>query len=113
MWKLSGLNKIENLVTGTATFNEVNMQDYEKKVTRYLWDHEDNHVMYRVTPYYVDDELVCRGVLMEAYSVEDDGALEFCIFVYNAEPGALIDYKTGDYMENAENMTEERPEEQK
>lgn len=113
MWKLSGLNKIENLVTGTATFNEVNMQDYEKKVTRYLWNHEDNHVMYRVTPYYVDDELVCRGVLMEAYSVEDDGALEFCIFVYNAEPGALIDYKTGDYMENAENMTEERPEEQK
>ncbi len=61
----------------------------------------------------MDDELVCRGVLMEAYSVEDDGALEFCIFVYNAEPGALIDYKTGDYMENAENMTEERPEEQK
>lgn len=113
MWKLSGLNKIENLVTGTATFNEVNMQDYEKKVTRYLWDHEDNHVMYRVTPYYVDDELICRGVLMEAYSVEDDGALEFCIFVYNAEPGASIDYKTGDYMENAENMTEERPEEMK
>lgn len=112
MWKLSGLNKIENLVTGTATFNEINMQDYEKKVTRYLWDHEDNHVMYRVTPMYKEDELICRGVLMEAYSVEDDGELEFCIFVYNAEPGAAIDYATGDYMENAENMTEERPEQQ-
>lgn len=112
MWKLTGLNKIENLVTGTATFNEKNMQDHEKKVTRYLWDNEDNHVMYRVTPLFIGTELVCRGVLMEAYSVEDDGELEFCVFVYNAEPGALIDYATGDYLENAENMTTERPEQQ-
>ena len=112
MWKLTGLNELENLVTGTATFNEKNMQDYEKKVTRYLWDHPDNHVMYRVTPLFKDDELVCRGVLMEAYSVEDDGKLEFCVFVYNAEPGAEIDYLTGDYMENAENMTQDRPEQQ-
>lgn len=112
MWKLTGLNQIENLVTGTATFNEINMQDYEKKVTRYLWDHPGNHVMYRVTPFFRDEELVCRGVLMEAYSVEDEGALSYCVFVYNAEPDAEIDYKTGDYMENAENMTQDRKEEQ-
>lgn len=112
MWKLTGLNEIENLVTGTATFNEDNMQNYEKKVTRYLWDHPDNHVMYRVTPLFKGTELVCRGVLMEAYSVEDQGELEFCVFVYNAEPGAVIDYETGDYMEDAENMTPGRPEEQ-
>ena len=112
MWKLTGLNELENLVTGTPTFNEKYMQDYEKQVTRYLWDHPDNHVMYRVTPLFKGTELVCRGVLMEAYSVEDQGELEFCVFVYNAEPGATIDYATGDYMENAENMTEERPEQQ-
>lgn len=110
MWKLTGNNQIENLVTGTAEFNEKNMQDYEKKVTRYLWDHEENHVMYRVTPLFKGTELVCRGVLMEAYSVEDQGKLEFCVFVYNAEPGAVIDYQTGDYMEDAENLTQERPE---
>ena len=98
MWKLSGINDLRNLVTGTATFNEENMQDYEKKVTAYLWDHEDNHVMYRVTPVYRGDELICRGVLMEAYSVEDHGKLEYCVFVYNAEPGATIDYLTGDFM---------------
>ena len=68
--------------------------------------------MYRVTPLFKDSELVCRGVLMEAYSVEDEGELEFCVFVYNAESDAVIDYATGDYMENAENMTEERPEQQ-
>lgn len=112
MWKLSGINTIENLVTGTATFNGDNMQDFEKKVTRYLWDHPGNHVMYRVSPLFLDKELVCRGVLMEAYSVEDEGALSFCVFVYNAEPGALIDYETGDYMEDAENLTTERAEEQ-
>lgn len=98
MWKLSGINDLRNLVTGTATFNEENMQDYEKKVTAYLWDHEKNHVMYRVTPVYYEDELICRGVLMEAYSVEDHGKLEYCVFVYNAEPGATIDYLTGDFM---------------
>ena len=98
MWKLSGINDLRNLVTGTATFNEDNMQDYEKKVTAYLWDHDRNHVMYRVTPVYRGDELLCRGVLMEAYSVEDNGKLEYCVFVYNAEPGATIDYLTGDFM---------------
>lgn len=98
MWKLSGINDLRNLVTGTATFNEENMQDYEKKVTAYLWDHDNNHVMYRVTPVYKGSELLCRGVLMEAYSVEDNGRLEYCVFVYNAEPGAVIDYATGDFM---------------
>ena len=98
MWKLSGINDLRNLVTGTATFNEDNMQDYEKKVTAYLWNHDNNHVMYRVTPVYKGDELLCRGVLMEAYSVEDHGKLEYCVFVYNAEPGATIDYLTGDFM---------------
>lgn len=97
MWKLSGINDLRNLVTGTATFNEFNMQDYEKKVTAYLWDNEYNHVMYRVTPVYNSDELLCRGVLMEAKSVEDDGDLEYCVFVYNAEPGVTIDYRTGDF----------------
>ena len=98
MWKLSGINDLRNLVAGTATFNEINMQDHEKMVTAYLWDHKKNHVMYRVTPVYQGDELICRGVLMEAYSVEDYGKLEYCVFVYNAEPGATIDYKTGDFM---------------
>lgn len=110
MWKLSGLDDIRNLVTGTATFNGTNMLEYEEQVTRYLWDHPDNHVMYRVSPYYVGDELVCRGVLMEAYSIEDEGDFSYCVFIYNVEPGAVIDYATGDYMEDAENMTEERSE---
>lgn len=34
---------------------------------------------------------------MEAESVEDKGeGVEFCVFVYNAQPGVTIDYATGD-----------------
>ena len=53
--------------------------------------------MYRVTPIFDGDNLVADGVLMEAYSVEDEGkGIEFCVFVYNVQPGIEIDYATGD-----------------
>jgi len=98
MWKLSGNSDESNFVTGTIHFNEDVMQDFERQVTAYLWDNESNHVMYRVTPLFYDREVLCRGVLMEAYSVEDKGKLSFCVFVYNAEPGIYIDYLSGDYV---------------
>ena len=56
-----------------------------------------NHVMYRVTPIYNGLDYVAQGVLMEAYSVEDDGkGVCFNVYVYNAQPGITIDYETGD-----------------
>jgi DNA-entry nuclease len=52
--------------------------------------------MYRVTPLYNGYELVARGVLMEAWSVEDDGdGVCFCVFVYNVQPGIEINYFNG------------------
>ena len=40
---------------------------------------------------------MATGVLMEAYSVEDNGqGLSFCVFTYNVQPGIIIDYATGD-----------------
>ena len=51
----------------------------------------------RVTPLFVGDELVARGVQMEAYSLEDDGAsVSFNVYCYNVQPGVAIDYATGD-----------------
>ena len=42
-------------------------------------------------------ELVDRGVEMEAYSIEDNGAgVSFHVFVYNYQPGIEIDYMTGE-----------------
>ena len=86
----------KNLTTGTRYMNVTGMLPYENEVAEYIRE-TGNHVMYRVTPEFVGNELVCRGVLMEAYSVEDKGeGIEFAEFVYNVQPGIVIDYKTGD-----------------
>ena len=68
----------------------------EEKVANYL-DKNDNHVLYRVTPVFDGDNLVADGVIMEAYSVEDNGeGICFCVYCYNVQPGVDIDYKTGE-----------------
>ena len=65
-------------------------------MAKYL-DESQNHVLYRVTPYFKEKELVARGVEMEAYSVEDNGeGICFHVFLYNVQPGIEIDYQTGD-----------------
>ena len=94
-YKLAGENaNIYNLITGTRYFNAVGMTYVEDRVYDYVKD-TGNHVLYRVTPVFVDDELVARGVLMEAGSVEND-KICFCEFVYNVQPGIYIDYATGE-----------------
>lgn len=96
-YALSGENANEkNLITGTRYFNETSMLSFELQVMKYL-DVSENHVLYRVSPFFKDDELVARGVEIEAYSVEDKGAsLCFHVFVYNHQPGIYIDYLTGE-----------------
>ncbi len=96
-YALSGENANEkNLITGTRYFNETSMLSFELQVMKYL-DASDNHVLYRVSPFFKDNELVARGVEIEAYSVEDRGeSLCFHVFVYNHQPGIYIDYLTGE-----------------
>ena len=85
----------KNLITGTRTMNSVGMTYYESIVANYV-KQTGNHVLYRVTPIFAANDLVARGVQMEAESVEDDGqAVRFNVFVYNVEPGVEIDYVTG------------------
>lgn len=96
-YALTGQNANEkNLITGTRYFNADSMLPFEESVMRYL-DHSDNHVLYRITPYFKDKELLARGVEMEAYSVEDQGAgICYHVFVYNIQPGIVLDYATGE-----------------
>ena len=71
------------------------MLPFEAIVSEYV-KATGNHVMYRVTPIFDGLDFVARGVLMEAYSVEDSGrGVSFCIFAYNVQPGVRIDYFTG------------------
>ena len=95
-WQLSNENDNEkNLATGTRFFNVDGMLPFENLVADYI-KNTGNHVLYRVTPIFEGNELVMRGLQMEAYSVEDDGAgVSYNVFVYNAQPGIYIDYLTG------------------
>ena len=80
--------------------NTILMLPFEEEVIHYLNDSND-HILYRVTPYFKDLELVARGVEIEACSVEDRGrTLNIHVFVYNVQPSVLIDYSTGDSRAN-------------
>ena len=95
-YQLTGENaNRQNLITGTRYMNTEGMLPFENMVADYIKE-TGNHVLYSVTPIYEGDELVARGVLMEAKSVEDDGkGICFCVYVYNNQPGVKIDYRTG------------------
>lgn len=91
-----GGDKKNNLLIGTSYLNHTGMGDLEKKVRDYIDDHQDNHVLYRVTPIYRGDNLVPHGVQMEAYSIEDSGqGICFNRYCYNVQPGIKISYTNG------------------
>ena len=93
---LSGQDANEqNLITGTRHFNADVMEPIEAMVLDYI-ERTGNHVLYRVTPVFEGDELVARGVQMEALSMEDGGqGVSLNVFLRNIQPGVAIDYATG------------------
>ena len=95
-WQLTDedANK-QNLVTGTRYMNE-NMIPFENMVADYIKE-TGNRVLYRATPVYAGNNLLCSGVLLEAYSIEDEGeGLSFNVFLYNVQPQIWINYATGE-----------------
>lgn len=96
-YKLSGAgDEPRDLVTGTRYLNVDGMGPYERAVQSYV-EETGNGVLYRVTPVFDGDDMVCRGVLVEAASYEDRGeTLRICAWCYNVQPGVEIDYATGD-----------------
>ena len=97
-YQLTGENANKsNLITGTRYMNVEGMLPFENMVDNYI-EQTGNSVMYRVTPFFRDNNMVAEGVLLEAYSVEDSGrGISFCVYCYNVQPGVLIDYKTGNH----------------
>ena len=95
-YQLTGENDNElNLMTCTRYMNATLMEPYESKIASYIRKTK-NHVLYRVTPVFEGDNLISKGVKMEAMSLEDKGeGIKFNIFIYNIQPGIIIDYKTG------------------
>ncbi|OKZ56795.1 MAG: hypothetical protein BHV99_03885 [Clostridium sp. 26_21] len=88
------------MITGTRYFNVEGMLPFENQVAEYIKrqkSNENRHVLYRVTPIYEGENLLASGVQMEAFSVEDKGE-EICfnVYVYNVQPGVVINYATGE-----------------
>ena len=106
-FQLAGENDNErNLITGTRYLNIEGMLPFENMVADYV-EKTGNHVMYRVTPIFSGLDYVARGVLMEAYSVEDNGrGICFCVYAYNVQPGVTIDYFTGVNVKSGETLPE-------
>ncbi len=96
----------KNLITGTRYLNTEGMLPFENMVADYVRETE-NHVLYRVRPFYTDDNLVADGVQIEAMSVEDKGeGILFNVYCYNVQPGISIDYSTGESWIETENIPE-------
>jgi len=96
-YQLAGENANEkNLITGTRYMNVEGMLPFENMVDDFV-EATNHHVLYRVTPVFQGNNLVADGVLMEAWSVEDQGrGICFNVYVYNNQPGVEIDYATGE-----------------
>jgi DNA-entry nuclease len=96
-YQLTGENANEkNLITCTRQTNTVGMLEFENKVAEYVKE-TNNHVLYRVTPIFENNNLVASGIQMEAKSVEDKGeGISFNVYVYNVQDGIEINYETGE-----------------
>lgn len=80
---------------GYTEYTPTKCPDYSNMVADYIKE-TNHHVAYRVTPIYDGNNLVCSGVQIEAYSVEDGGeGICFNVYCYNVQPGITIDYATG------------------
>lgn len=93
-FQLTGENaNWKNLFTGTQELNQIHMVKYENEIAQYL-KNTNNHVRYRVTPIFMDTELVPRAIQLEAKSIEDK-QINFNVLIPNIQTGIIIDYSTG------------------
>lgn len=95
-YSLSGENDNPlNLVTGTHYMNQTAMKPLEERILSWI-RRTNGHVALRVTPVFSGNDLLARGVQMEAWSLEDEGAgISFNRFCHNVQPGIALDYATG------------------
>lgn len=97
-WQLAGENdNKQNLITGTRYLNTEGMLPFENRIAEYINKNKSNHVLYRVTPIYQENNLLVSGVQLESWSVEDNvQGVHFNVYCYNVQPGIIINYATGE-----------------
>lgn len=91
-------NNPKNLFTQTAFSNQKLQTIYEAKVRKAI---ENGHkVIYQVTPIFRGNELMARGVNLQAVST--DRSLDFNVYIFNVQPGYIFDYSNGNAIVDSE-----------
>jgi len=94
-YQLTGQNNnLKNLMTGTRSLNDPGMTAYENPVASYLKSHPSDYIRYQVQPVFRGNELVARGVHMQAKSVNNPG-VSYNVYIFNIQAGVKINYTTG------------------
>lgn len=84
-------NNPKNLFTQTAWANQKLQTVYESKVRNAL--KAGKKVVYQVTPVFNGNNLMAKGVQLQAIST--DKSLNFNVFIYNVQPGISFNYADG------------------
>ncbi len=94
-YQLTGQNNNpKNLMTGTRSLNSPEMLAHEMDIAYYLKQSSSNYIRYRVTPVFRGDELLPRGVQMEAQSIGNN-SVQFNVYIFNVESGVTLNYADG------------------
>ena len=95
VYQLTGQNNNwKNLITGTRQLNDPDMLKYENEVAGYIKESSNHFVRYRVTPIFRGNELLARGVQMEAQSTGEN-TIRFNVYIFNVQPGYNLNYNDG------------------
>lgn len=94
-YQLTGQNNNpKNLMTGTRSLNSPEMLAHEMDIAYYLKQSSSHYIRYRVTPVFRGNELLLRGVQMEAQSVGDN-SVHFNVYIFNVQEGVTLNYSDG------------------
>ncbi|HCD08298.1 DNA/RNA non-specific endonuclease [Companilactobacillus crustorum] len=94
-YQLTGQNNNpKNLMTGTRSLNSPEMLAHEMDIAYYLKQSNSHYIRYRVTPIFRGDELLPRGVQMEAQSIGDN-SVHFNVYIFNVQSGVTLNYADG------------------
>lgn len=107
-YSLGGSMATSNVITGTraqnvgtnSSSNPGGMADPETQTRNYLAAHPNDAVIYQAIPIYVGQELVPRGVHVQAQSAVDPNGLKINVYVFNNQPGVTLNYATGAWHQN-------------
>ena len=84
------------IITGTKTLKN-SLSAIEERIIDALDENPDLSILYRVTPVYVDNNILPNGLIVEAFSIEDNGeTISICDYLLNNQPGRTVNYATGE-----------------